>query len=135
MISLFLSSFSVSNAARFSGATLTGDVRETSQLAAPRARLTLQQPETGRRRSTATRAEGGHRIEGLPPAPCLLAVAYAGFVAPPREVSFETLTEVPLDIAAACPMPGERVPLQLQLRAANGLNSPYRENGFRATVF
>jgi hypothetical protein len=135
MIRPFSSSFSVLIAAHLSGATLTCDVQETSQLAAPRAQLTLQQPETGRRWSTATGAEGGYRIEGLPPAPCLLAVEYEGFVAPPREVSFETLAEVRLDIAAAYPMPGERVPLQLQLRAANVLNSPYRENGFRATVF
>jgi iron complex outermembrane receptor protein len=94
VIRLFLLSFSTAlHVVLLSGATLTGDVREASHLAAPQARLTLLQPETGRRWSTATRADGRYRIEGLPPGRYLVSVEYAGFVAPPRQFSLETATE------------------------------------------
>lgn len=94
MIRQFLfSSVLVCYPALLPGATLTGDVRQASQRAAPQARVTLLQPETGQRWTTETGADGRYRFEELPFGRFLLSIEYAGFVTPPRELSFVTATE------------------------------------------
>ncbi len=74
-------------------ATLSGDVTDPAQLPAPRARITLLQPDTGRRWSTVTGADGRYRFDKLPTGRYFLSAELDGFITPPHEISLTSTME------------------------------------------
>ena len=79
--------------AALSAASITGRVLDPNQFPAQQARVTLQRLETGQQWATTTSSNGGYRFDDLSRGRFLLSVEFAGFLAPPREISLSTASE------------------------------------------
>ncbi len=92
--------------------TIEGTVTDPTGAAVPHASITIRNPITGYRQSTATAHDGTFRLVNVPPNPYHLEIAAPGFNSYSEDVSIRSA--VPLTVKAALTLSGTRQELNVE---------------------